>query len=293
MNQELHPMENWLLLNAESLQVSLFFIVFGILAVVEIYLPFRNRGTQKASRWLVNIGLTTINILLLSMLPVSFFTVSLLTSINGVGVLNLLGPPLSTSFVLTLLLRGFISFITHWLMHKVPLLWRVHRVHHLDTELDVSTTVRFHPLEFVVGLMIGIPLVAVFGLSPYSLLFYEILDAVVTLFSHANIRIPRYLEQWLHYIIATPDLHRVHHSAYHVETDSNFSAVFPVWDMVFGTFRIRTRQDSKSMKLGLNEVRDKRSHNLGWLITSPFVNIEGRTRKRRKLQNESQPDIER
>jgi len=148
---------------------------------------------------------------------------------------------------------------------------RVHRVHHLDTELDISTTVRFHPAEFIVNLAVGIPIVVAFGLSPWVLLLYEIFDAVITLFSHANVRIPPALDRVLRYVIVTPDLHRVHHSAWQTETDSNFGAVFPVWDIVFGTFRTATREPHETMALGLEEVRDDRASRLGWLLRSPLL----------------------
>jgi sterol desaturase/sphingolipid hydroxylase (fatty acid hydroxylase superfamily) len=170
-----------------------------------------------------------------------------------------------------LLARGFISFFTHYLMHKVPLLWRLHRVHHLDTELDVSTTVRFHPFEFLAALIPGVPLVVAFGMSPWVLMLYEILDAVVTLFSHANIRLPESLDRLLRYVIVTPDLHRVHHSSWQTETDSNFSAVFPIWDIVFKTFRTETRVSHETMELGLEEVRDERANRFLWLLGSPFL----------------------
>jgi sterol desaturase/sphingolipid hydroxylase (fatty acid hydroxylase superfamily) len=156
----------------------------------------------------------------------------------------------------------------------VPLFWRLHRVHHLDTQMDVSTTVRFHPLEFVVNLFIGVPVVIVLGLTPWVLLLYEILDAAITLFSHANIRLPRGLERVLRYVIVTPDLHRVHHSSYQPETDSNFGAVFPIWDIIFGTFRTETRLPQEVMEIGLEEVRDQRTNQVFWLLTSPLVNLK-------------------
>ena len=164
-------------------------------------------------------------------------------------------------------------------MHKVSWFWRLHRVHHLDTELDVSTTVRFHPLEFAVALLIGIPLVLVFGLTLWILLLYELLDAVVTLFSHANIRLPMAVDRVLRFIIVTPDLHRIHHSSWQPETDSNFSAVFPIWDIVFGTFRTQTRAPQETMELGLEEIRDERANRMMWLLASPLLRLKQKGEK--------------
>ena len=188
-------------------------------------------------------------------------------------MLNLLSGHLPEFIIViaTLLLRGFISFATHFLNHKVPLLWRFHRVHHLDTELDVSSTVRFHPLEMPISLLIGLPMIVLLGLSPWVLIFYELLDVCITLFSHANIRLPARVNKLLRYLIVTPDLHKVHHSVYEPETNSNFSAVFPVWDIIFGTYRTRTREPLQTMSLGLEELRDPGANRFWWLLASPFV----------------------
>src|SRR5690606_31490348 len=117
-------------------------------------------------------------------------------------------------FAISLLIRGFISFFTHFLSHKIPFLWRIHRVHHSDTEMDVSTNVRFHPFEFLFNTIIGVPIILLFGLPVWTLLFYELLDVVITLVSHSNISFPARMERMLRYIIVTPDLHRIHHSSY-------------------------------------------------------------------------------
>jgi sterol desaturase/sphingolipid hydroxylase (fatty acid hydroxylase superfamily) len=152
-------------------------------------------------------------------------------------------------------------------------------VHHLDTELDVSSTVRFHPLEMPISMVIGLPMVAVLGLSPWVLIFYELFDVTVTLFSHSNLRVAPWLNRYLRYIIVTPDLHRVHHSTYRPETDSNYSAVFPIWDVLFGTFRTTTREPLATMPLGLDEVRNPEANRFWWLLRSPFV-LPGRTRSK-------------
>jgi sterol desaturase/sphingolipid hydroxylase (fatty acid hydroxylase superfamily) len=149
-------------------------------------------------------------------------------------------------------------------------------VHHFDTALDVSTTVRLHPAELLVQLAIGAPLVLALGLSPWVLMLYEILDAGVTVFSHANISLPTWIERWLRVLIVTPDLHRVHHSARQPETDSNFGAVLPFWDIVFGTYRTRSREQLASMRLGLAEIRDARAHGFAWLLTSPWRAIRAK-----------------
>ena len=267
-------MSEWIRAHGEAAQVVTFFGLLAAMVVAERLAPYR--AAEGGRRWVANYGLTLLNLLVLGILPLSFIAVAELARARGVGLLNGVVLPLPWLIAANLLLRGFISFITHLLMHKVPLFWRVHRVHHLDTELDVSTTVRFHPFEQPIGVFVGAPLVLAFGLDPWILMLYELIDVVVTLWSHGNLRTPRWLERVLRYLVVTPELHRVHHSTEVEETDSNFSAVFPIWDLLFGTFRARPRQDPATMPLGLAEVRDARARSLGWLLTVPFRRLDQR-----------------
>lgn len=260
--------ENWINAHAEQAQVALFFALFALFALAELVEPKRRTPMRRKERWTANLLLTAINIAAMSFLPVSFLSAALWAQNQGWGLFNAAILPTATLVAATLLIRAFISFFTHYLMHRIPLFWRVHRVHHLDTELDVTTTVRFHPLEFAIALIPGLPLVIAFGLAPWVLLLYEVFDAGITVFSHANMRLSPRLEKWLHYLVVTPDLHRVHHSAQRSETNSNYGAVFPLWDLVFGTFRTRT--DQEHMQLGLAEVRDPRADKVPWLLLSPL-----------------------
>jgi sterol desaturase/sphingolipid hydroxylase (fatty acid hydroxylase superfamily) len=263
-------LSEWLLANGGDLQIAVFFGLFVLLAGAERLVPRRTGHPQRRVRWPANIGLTALNLVLLGALPLSFISAAQWASIEGWGVLNLIVVPLPLAVSANLLLRGFVSFFTHFLVHKVPILWRIHRVHHLDTDLDVSTTVRIHPLEFVVNLAIGIPLVVGFGFSPWMLLLYEVVDVCVTLWSHSNVRLPAAVDRVLRYWVVTPDLHRIHHSTWQPETDSNFSAVFPIWDIIFGTFRPTARLDQDIMPLGLDKIRGSRANRLSWLLMSPF-----------------------
>lgn len=260
----------WVMANGDSLQLMLFFGMFGVLALLERVRPRRVGALERRERWPTNLGLTLLNFVVLSFQPISFVTVASWAEQRGLGLLNSLSLPASLLVVAALLARGFVSFATHWLMHKLPLLWRLHRVHHLDTELDVTSTVRVHPLEFLIGTLSGIPLIVAFGPAPWVLVIYEVLDAAVTVLSHANLRLPEGLERVLHYVIVTPDLHRVHHSTWQPETDSNFGAVFPIWDIVFGTFRSEPRDGHERMRLGLDEERGPRARQLGLLLASPL-----------------------
>jgi sterol desaturase/sphingolipid hydroxylase (fatty acid hydroxylase superfamily) len=266
-------MKDLMIVMGEDLQFYLFFGLLAGFLILERLIPKRHPQRPQGQRWLTNAALTLVTVVSLPLLPISFITAAWWAQEQNIGLLNLADAYLSPSLViaLTLLLRGFISFGTHYLNHKVPFLWRFHKVHHLDTELDVSSTVRFHPLETPLSLAIGLPAVLLFGLSPWVLIFYELLDVSVVLFSHSNIQIPSLMNRYLRYVIVTPDLHKVHHSSYAPETDSNFSAVFPIWDILCGTFRTATREPLETMTLGLDEVRDPQANRFWWLLASPFL----------------------
>jgi sterol desaturase/sphingolipid hydroxylase (fatty acid hydroxylase superfamily) len=258
----------WILAHGDDLQVVLFFSLLGVLAVAERLVPRRPGLLDRRTRWPANLTLTFVNFLALGVVPVSLVSAALWAAPRGWGLLNQVILPSSVVVAVTLLVRGFISFFTHLLMHKIPLFWRIHRVHHLDTELDVTTTVRFHPLEFLVAIVPGVPIVLAFGLTPWVLMLYELFDVIVTLWTHSNLRLPAALERTLRYLVVTPDLHRIHHSAWQTETDSNFGAVFPIWDLIFRTFRAMPRDGHERMRLGLDEVRGPDAHRILWLLGS-------------------------
>jgi sterol desaturase/sphingolipid hydroxylase (fatty acid hydroxylase superfamily) len=268
----------WILAHGETLQITLFFSLLIVLAVVEPVFPGHPGPMDRRMRWPANLLLTLLNFITLSVLPVSLIAASMWTQEQGWGLLHFVQLPLAALIAVNLLVRAFISFFTHFLMHKVPLLWRVHRVHHLDTQLDVTTTVRFHPLEFLVQTVPGVPIVVAFGLTPWVLVFYELLDVVMTLWTHSNLKLPVAIDRVLRYVVVTPDLHRVHHSAWQPETDSNFGAVFPLWDIVFRTFRTATREGHERMRLGLDEVRGPAAHRPLWLLGSVFAGRLGGNR---------------
>jgi sterol desaturase/sphingolipid hydroxylase (fatty acid hydroxylase superfamily) len=274
----------------ESLQYVLFFGFLALFFAVEAVIPRRTTPPERGRRWPTNLGLTLTNVLALGFVPFSFIGAALWAREANIGLFNVIDLPVWALVSATLLLRGLISTGTHLLAHKLPWLWRIHRVHHLDTELDVTSTVRFHPLEFFVNPFIGVPIVLLFGLPAWVLAFYELLDIVVTLFSHSNIRLPKNLNRVLQTIIVTPDLHRIHHSSWQPETDSNYGAVFPIWDLVFGTFRPTPRGRHEDMELGLPELRKSRSNTYLSLLLSPFrKNLIPRESGLRPARAHSQP----
>lgn len=269
-------LEGFLRTQFDLLQYAAFFGVFAVFALAEIVAPRDESDPARLGRWPVNILLTVLNIIVMGAIPVSVIAAGDYARQHGVGLLNLFELAPLAAFAAGFLGRGFLSWGTHFLNHKVPFLWAIHRVHHADTRLDVSTTVRFHPLEFVFTTPLTLFGVVALGVPPVALLVYEVMDASVTVFSHANVRLPRWIERPLSLLIVTPNVHRVHHSSLQPETDSNYGAVLTIWDRLLCTYRRKSDEALAAQETGLSEVQDSRSRNPFWLLILPFIEIKVR-----------------
>jgi sterol desaturase/sphingolipid hydroxylase (fatty acid hydroxylase superfamily) len=204
-------------------------------------------------------------------MPVGIVAAADFAMARGWGLLNQAVVPTLAGLAAGFVLRSLVAFAIHFAMHKVSLLWRIHRVHHTDLAMDVSTTVRFHPLEFVISMPVLLAMVVVFGLPPFALMVYELLDAAMAVFTHANVRLPERLERALQLVLVTPAMHRIHHSAWQPETDSNYGATVSWWDRLFGTYRVRPLREAADLRLGLEELRNRRADSLVWLLWMPFT----------------------
>ena len=260
----------------ELLQYAAFFGVFAIFALLEGVAPRDPSPAMRVRRWPANVVLTAMNIVVLSTLPVGIVAAADWAQGARLGLLHMIEVSPWAAFAIGFLGRAFLSWGTHYLNHKVPFLWAIHRVHHADTRLDVSTTVRFHPLEFVFTTPLTLAGVVLLGAPPVAILIYEVMDAGVTVFSHANVRLPWWVDRPLRLFIVTPDVHRVHHSSHQPETDSNYGAVLTIWDRVLGTYRRKSAEDLAAQETGLSETQDSRSRNLFWLLILPFIALKSR-----------------
>ncbi len=260
--------------NMDPLMYGCFFGSLAVLGVLELWITRSERAAPRRRRWPANWAMTALNIVVLGALPVSGLAAAELARTNAWGLFNQVEVSFAVMLVAGVVLRSLVSYAIHVAMHKVPALWRLHRVHHTDTALDVSTTVRFHPLEFIVSVPIVVGVVIGFGISPLVIILYELFDAVMAVFSHANVRLPRGVERVLQWMLVTPDMHRVHHSSAQPETDSNYGATLSVWDRAFGTYVRKTDRDLTQMELGLEQCRDARSTSFFWLLASPFLRLK-------------------
>lgn len=237
-------------------------------AVVEFLLPFRAVGAACNRRWIANFALGGCSMLCGRwLLPL---IVALAASQLDFGLLNRLRSPVLALLCGFLILDG-LNYGLHRLSHQVPLLWRLHRVHHSDLDVDVSTSFRHHPLETAVTLAVISSAIIAFGIPPYAVLAHRLGRAVTDVFSHLNIALPPRLDRLLRLVIITPAMHRIHHSSRQVETDSNYSTLLSLWDRLFGSYRAAPGDDPRVMPLGLEEWRDERDLSLPRLLVQPFT----------------------
>jgi len=262
-----------------------FWCMLVLVAGLEFFAP-QFRGLDRSHRWPANFGLGLVNIALVPLAPISALWASAWAAPHGIGLLNLLdGSWWILTLTGTIAIQSFVDYARHLLFHKTPWLWRVHRVHHFDIAVDVSTGLRHHPLELLLSLLIDIPVAIIFGLLPLALIIYGTADAMFSLFSHANIRLPTSLDRLMRLVLVTPRIHAVHHSSHQPETDSNFGTVFTLWDRLFGTFCDLRADCPEKMQFGLAELQDQRASDLWWqlkspvcLMTKPTSDISARTK---------------
>jgi len=254
-----------------SLTITLvYWSVLALFAGVEFFAP-QFQVSHRGHRWPTNFGLGLINLTLLPLAPISALWASEWAQHNGIGLLNLLDSSWwLLAAIATIAIQSFASYATHLLFHKTPWLWRVHRVHHFDNVIDVSTGLRNHPVELLPVVSINISVAIVFGLLPWALIAYGTADALFALYSHANIRIPTSLDRMLRLVLVTPRIHAVHHSAHKAETDSNYGGVFTIWDRLFGTYCDLRADCPETIQFGLSELQDQRTSDLWWQLKSPL-----------------------
>ncbi len=257
--------------SGEAMQYAAFFALFVGLGIFELLYPRANANHGK--RWVANITLTILCVLTLGVLPLSALVAADFAAENRIGLLNYSGIPAVLAFVVGFLLRSLLSFLIHVAFHKAPWLWRIHAVHHTDTDIDVTTAVRMHPLEFVVSALILLPCVVAFGIPALAIILYEIFDAGMAAVTHANIRMPRKVDGVLRWILVTPDMHRIHHSSMQQETDSNFGATFSFWDRLLGTYRVEASGADGPRALGLSQVDRDNATSLSLLLGLPVTGV--------------------
>jgi sterol desaturase/sphingolipid hydroxylase (fatty acid hydroxylase superfamily) len=252
-------------------RLGVFAGLFAVLAVWEALAPWRPRAIALALRWSGNLGLVAVSSLLARLLiPLMPVGAAMLAAERGWGVLNALAPPPWIAGLLAFVLLDLAIYWQHRLFHAVPLLWRLHRVHHADLEFDVSTGLRFHPVEILLSLLIKVGVVMALGAPALAVLAFEIVLNATSMFTHVNVALPAPLDRALRRVIVTPAMHRVHHSVVDAEHDSNFGFNFAFWDRLFASYREAPAAGADGLTIGLDIYRAPADSRLDRLLLQPF-----------------------
>jgi sterol desaturase/sphingolipid hydroxylase (fatty acid hydroxylase superfamily) len=254
-----------------TLRVGAALAAFSALALWELLAPRRVLSVGRARRWPSNLGILRIDAVLVRLLiPTTAVGVAVIASQNGWGLLNITPWPAWLEGLAGFLMLDLAIYAQHVVFHKVPMLWRLHRMHHADLDIDVSTGLRFHPIEIVLSMLIKIAVVVVVGVPAVAVIAFEVVLNATSMFNHSNAAMPLWLDRIVRLLVVTPDMHRVHHSIRRHETDSNFGFNLPWWDRLFGTYRPLPEAGHDHMTIGLPIFRGPAELRLDRLITQPF-----------------------
>ena len=261
------------MLDENQLRLGVFVFVLVLMAGLEAILPKRERTQSRRSRWMANLSLVVINATVLKFLgPISAVFAADYALDNGWGLLN--GSPVPLPFMLEIILGVVLLdlsiYAQHVASHKIPLLWRFHKVHHADRDIDVTTGVRFHPVEAALSMVFKCTIILMLGPLTFAVVVFEIVLNASAMFNHANVTLPRSLDRFLRCFVVTPDMHRVHHSNIAIETNSNYGFFLPYWDRIFKTYIHQPKGGHKHMTIGLSEYQSDKPSELSWVITLPF-----------------------
>ncbi len=265
-------MEAFLLTHEGTVRLAVFGGLLLVFVAAEAVWPRRARTQPRTLRWITNIIVSVLNTLALRVaVPVLAVGAAAWAQAAGIGLFNFTAVSGVAAFVITLLVMDAAIYAQHLVFHHVPVLWRIHRVHHADRDIDATTALRFHPVEIVLSMGIKIGIVIALGAPPAAVIAFETILNGMAMFNHANLRLPTKLDALLRIFVVTPDMHRVHHSVHVFETNSNFGFNLSWWDRLFGTYRRAPRDGQETMTIGLSEFQDDRPSTLGFTLWLPFV----------------------
>ncbi len=259
------------------IRISFFLMTFFLIAWWERHAPRRRRNQSVALRWLNNLGIVAVNTLLLRLLfPMAAVGMAVYVDQNQWGFINTLALPFWLSVVLSVIALDLVIYLQHVLFHAVPALWRLHMVHHADLDYDLTTGLRFHPIEIALSMVVKFATIAALGPPILAVLIFEVILNSAAMFNHGNIRLPGRIDNFLRLLIVTPDMHRVHHSSIKVETNSNYGFNLSWWDRLFGTYIAQPIDSHEKMEIGLEQFQSPEYLTLPRMLTLPFVGKPGK-----------------
>lgn len=257
--------------NETIIRIIFFIGILALMAIWELLAPRRNLTTSKKLRWFNNLGIIFINSFVVRLVvPVLPVSMSLLARERGWGLLNNVGSPYWLAVVVAVIALDCVIYVQHVVFHMVKPLWRIHRMHHTDLDLDVTSGARFHPIEIILSTGIKLLVVILLGTPALAVLVFEVLLNATSMFNHSNVYMPLSIDRVLRLLVVTPDMHRVHHSTIRHETDSNYGFNLPWWDRLFRTYRSQPEAGHKGMTIGIARYRNPKYLTLPWLLIMPF-----------------------
>jgi len=262
-----------LLANEKEIRLGFFFGLLAIIGLWELISPKRALTVSKNIRWINNLGLVFLNSFIVRLLfPLAAVGVASFAQQQGWGLFHYIQAPFWLAVVSSVVIFDFVIYIQHVMVHAIPLLWRLHRVHHADLDYDVTTGSRFHTLEIILSMLIKFATILLLGPPIIAVIIFEVMLNATAMFNHGNISLPKTLDKYLRWFLVTPDMHRVHHSVEDDEANSNFGFSLPWWDRIFGTYRDQPRGGHKGMTIGINKFRNVKQ--VAWLpgmLALPFI----------------------
>lgn len=247
---------------------------FATLSLLEAFFYYYKTSDLWVRRWVGNISLLLTSYLVAwFIVPISELALALYTHQQEWGLFSQISLPLPITLLFTIFLIDATHYLKHRLFHSVPLFWRFHLVHHTDSAMDFTTGLRFHPFENLINAALVCGLIVAFGLPAGGIFCYQILSIVIGLTSHANIRIPEKIDDFLRFLIVTPKMHWIHHSDHQPETNSNYGVIFSIWDRLWGSYTARPRTGYENITMGLHQYTDKKYLTLPWMLVQPFLNV--------------------
>jgi sterol desaturase/sphingolipid hydroxylase (fatty acid hydroxylase superfamily) len=255
-----------------GIRLGSFLGIFALMALWEILAPRRTLTQPKTSRWLNNLALVVFNTALLRVVfPVAAVGVAEYAQLSQWGLFNQIQAAPVVAFLASVFVLDAAIYLQHVMFHALPVLWRLHRVHHADLDFDVTTGARFHPIEILLSMLIKFAVIVLLGPPLVAVVIFEVLLNAMSMFNHSNVRMPLALDSMLRLLVVTPDMHRVHHSHLADETNSNFGFNLSLWDRLFGTYRPQPAAGHSGMVIGIDTFRDPaRCVKISGLLLMPF-----------------------
>lgn len=265
----------FVLANEVPIRMGCFFGILAVMALWEVLVPRRSLTVSKPVRWVNNLGLVFFNSFLLRlMFPAAAVGMAAFASSQGWGIFNYYETPFWLAVVVSVVAMDFIIYLQHVMVHAVPALWRLHRMHHADLDFDVTTGARFHPVEILLSMLIKFATIVVLGPAVIAVVVFEVLLNATAMFNHGNVRLPLGLDRLLRWIVVTPDMHRVHHSVEDDEANSNFGFNLPWWDRLLGTYRDQPRAGHTGMTIGIHKYRTPKE--VSWVSGMLLLPLRGK-----------------